>query len=1010
MKQMFTRTLQTVLTITCLAFMISTTNAQTVLAGLTSNGGAEGKGTAFTIKTDGSNFNVIKTFADWGKYPNGDFYKNSDGVLYGMTNTGGTYNAGTIFKMTTSGVVTIIRHLNGTTDGASPQGELIKGFDGNFYGMTNSGGANTYGTIFKLTPDGLYSVMKNFSYATDGTNPKGHLVQGKDSSFYGITYGGGTYGYGTIFKMTKGGTFSVLRHLNGTTDGGQSYSSLVEGKDGNLYGITYSGGLYKYGTIFKITKGGQFTVMRNLNLNTDGGYPQGDMIQGTDGYLYGMCYSGGTKGNGTIFKIATTTNYPFTVLHNLASQTDGGNPFGVLYQNSDGNLYGMTRTGGANTSGTAFRIGTGGGFALLHSFAPTTEGSSPNGGFVKGNDGNFYGFTNTGGMYGNGTAFRMTSAGNVTVLVSFNGAKFGNTPTESLIKGKDSAYYGTTSIGGAYGYGTVFKICAGVTTTLYSFNRPVTGGTPLGSLIQATDGNFYGTTSDGGPNGYGTIFRISSSGSFAVVKSFTGVADGGLPKGTLVQGRDSLLYGMTYGGGSNAGGVIFKINLTGTKYTVLRHLLYTTDGNNPEGGLIQGTGTDSFFYGMTSNYAKIFKISPNGIFTVLRSLSSLDGSYPYGSLVKHPDGNYYGMTSSGGSSGAGTIFRISTGGSFAVVKNFNGTTEGKSPKGSLLVGPDKNLYGMTNLGGTYSAGTIFRYTPGGAFTTLRQLNLTTDGGHPLGGLIFAPVHNLVATPQSVTTNEDVAKSITLTGTGGSPLAFNIVAAPTKGTISSGTAALRTYTPTKNANGVDSFSFNVSVGCMSSAPVYVKINIVPVADSPVLATIGNKTIKKDSTLTFKATATDADAGQTITYSLIGAPAGATIGSSTGTFTWKPTTTGTFIFKVRATDSGSPALYDEEQITVTVSLTLAAKMIQSTETSSFTKATVYPNPVSDRFYINLSSAADASVQIVDINGKVLTQKSYVTGKNIAMDGSWLKAGAYIVRVQTISGTESFKIIKL
>ena len=197
--------------------------------------------------------------------------------------------------------------------------------------------------------------------------------------------------------------------------------------------------------------------------------------------------------------------------------------------------------------------------------------------------------------------------------------------------------------------------------------------------------------------------------------------------------------------------------------------------------------------------------------------------------------------------------------------------------------------------------------------------------------------------------------------------------------------------------------------MSSTPVYVKINIVAVADSPVLATIGNKTIKKDSTLTFKATATDADAGQTITYSLISAPAGATISSSTGTFTWKPTTTGTFTFKVRTTDNGSPALYDEEQITVTVSLTLAAKMMQSSETRAFTKTTIYPNPVSDRFYINLPSAADATIQIIDINGKVLTQINYVSGKNIAVDGSWLKAGAYIVRVQTISGTESFKIIK-
>src|SRR4030095_7143315 len=152
--------------------------------------------------------------------------------------------------------------------------------------------------------------------------------------------------------------------------GGNSYGSLTLGADGSLYGMTYSGGTLGFGTIFKITTGGTFTVLRNLNGTTDGQYSQGDLTVGTDGNFYGMCYGGGTLGNGTIFKI--TPSGTFTVLKNLASSTDGGYPYGNLFQNTDGVLYGMTRTGGTGSSGTAFKITTAGVYTVLHSFVSET--------------------------------------------------------------------------------------------------------------------------------------------------------------------------------------------------------------------------------------------------------------------------------------------------------------------------------------------------------------------------------------------------------------------------------------------------------------------------------------------------------------------------------------------------------------------------------------------------------------------------------------------------------------
>ncbi|MGZ8524753.1 MAG: choice-of-anchor tandem repeat GloVer-containing protein, partial [Chitinophagaceae bacterium] len=234
----------------CLLLASQFSSAQETLAGLTSNGGPEGKGTAFTIKTNGTGFAIAKGFADWGKSPTGGLIQGADGSYYGMTNGGGTFNNyGTIFKITSAGVLTVLRQLNFTTDGGYPYGDLTLGADGNFYGLTSAGGTNSYGTIFKITPTGIFTVLRHFGYATDGANPQGTMVLAADGNFYGITRRGGSTGYGTIFKLTPAGVYTVIKTLNGTTDGGYCYGSLAKASDGNFYGITYQGGTSVYGTI-----------------------------------------------------------------------------------------------------------------------------------------------------------------------------------------------------------------------------------------------------------------------------------------------------------------------------------------------------------------------------------------------------------------------------------------------------------------------------------------------------------------------------------------------------------------------------------------------------------------------------------------------------------------------------------------------------------------------------------------------------------------------------------------
>jgi uncharacterized repeat protein (TIGR03803 family) len=994
--------------------------AQDVLVGLTSTGGENGGGTAFSIKTAGSNFTVHRKFMKAGNNPQGDLIKGTDGNFYGMTPQGGSGNAGTIFKMSSTGTVTVIKHLD-YTSGYSPYGSLAQGSDGNFYGMTYQGGSNSHGTIFKITPTGALTVLKSLDYTTTGGTPFGSLVKGADGNFYGMTYQGGTGSYGTIFKITPTGTLTVLKHLNGTTTGGYPYGNLVQGSDGNFYGMTSQGGTRGYGIIFKITPTGTLTVLKNLDYTTTGGSPYGSLIKSTDGNFYGMTSSGGSGGYGTAFKI--TPSGTFTVFGNFDYYNKGGYPRGSLSQGGDGNFYGMTNYGGTYGYGTVFKITPGATITVLRHLN-TADGVNPYGSLYKNSDGYFYGMTYSGGVSNSyGTIFKISSTGSFSVLLRFPDNAWGVSPYGSLVQAKDGNFYGTAYEGGTYGQGTIYKLCpSGSFTTLRSLNGTSNGSYPKGSMVQGTDGNFYGMASSGGTNNYGTIFKMSSTGTLTVLKNLSYDTTGGSPYGSLVQGTDGNFYGMTYQGGannsgaSNSYGTIFKITSTGT-FTVLKNLDYTTTGGNPYGSLVQGS--DGNFYGMTyqggaSGYGIIFKITSTGTFTVLQNLDYYStGGAPYGSLLRGTDGNFYGMTYQGGTNGYGTIFKITPTGTLTVLKNLDGTTTGIYPQGDLVQGSDGAFYGMTTSGGTYQGGTIFKITSTGALTVLRHLNPNTDGGTPYGSLAIQKA-SPIANAQSVTTNEDVAKAITLTATGGSPLTYTVSTAPKNGTVT-GSGSAFTYKPKANYAGKDSFYFTATWGCQTSAPAKVSITVTPVNDAPVLAAIGNKTVAKGATLSFTATATDVDAGQTKTFSLVSAPTGATIGATSGAFSWTPATAGTYTFTVKVTDNGSPVLYDSETITVTVTSTAAARAItdgrvNAEEGTLSIKA--LPNPSANYFTIisRSNNNSPMTLKVTDATGRTIEIKSNLSANGSVRLGDNYRPGLYFTEVVQGNKHVMVKLIKL
>jgi uncharacterized repeat protein (TIGR03803 family) len=256
-----------------------------------------------------------------GGYPQAGLVQGADGSFYGTTTDGGSNYYGTVFRMTTNGTLTTLVSFN-STDGAYPYGTLVQGTDGNLYGTTSDGGTYGYGTVFRMTTNGTLSNLVSFNYSVNGGYPQAGLVQGADGSFYGTTaYGGSNSYYGTVFRMTTNGILTNLVSF-GYSNGAYPEAGLVQGTDGNLYGTTSGGGTYGNGTVFRMS--GDGTSLTNLFsfAGTNGAAPQAALVQGSDGNLYGTTTSGGNgydgdyqSGNGTVFRLvgAIVTGPPVIV-------------------------------------------------------------------------------------------------------------------------------------------------------------------------------------------------------------------------------------------------------------------------------------------------------------------------------------------------------------------------------------------------------------------------------------------------------------------------------------------------------------------------------------------------------------------------------------------------------------------------------------------------------------------------------------------------------------------------
>jgi uncharacterized repeat protein (TIGR03803 family) len=364
-------------------------------------------------------------------------------------------------------------------------------------------------------------------------------------------------------------------------------------------------------------------------------------------------------------------------------------------------------------------------------------GGSPYAGLVQGSDGNFYGTTTYGGTNAYGTVYQLTSSGSFNTLHTFSGGLDGGDPYSGLTEnGTSGVYYGTTSLGGANGAGTIYSITAtGTFNSVYAFSPDTDGGYPVTGLAANGTIGFYGTTGTGGANGGGTVYTISTAGSYDPIYSFTGGSDGGDPN-TIITGTDKDLYGTTETGGTNGVGTVFHLTPSGTITTLYTFLSGTTDGEYPEAGLVQAQ--DGKFYGTTafggsSGYGTVFQIASSGSYNSIYSFTdSQDGATPRAALVAGTNGVLYGTAQAGGNYGAGTIYQVDAGLVTSPYSFTNGSAGG-NPYAPLITGTDGNLYGTAETGGTAGYGTIYLYasklvTPLYSFTSGQASQFVLTGG------------------------------------------------------------------------------------------------------------------------------------------------------------------------------------------------------------------------------------------------------------------------------------------
>jgi uncharacterized repeat protein (TIGR03803 family) len=645
---------------------------------------------------------------------------------------------------------------------------------GNSDGLASSTGAVLSVTSITASNASL-STVYSFTGGQDGANPNA-LVRHSNGSFYGTTQNGGTDFAGTVFRLAPDGALTSLYSFTDGDDGATPFAPLTQGPDGNLYGTAYQGGTNDNGSIYRITPNGVFSPLLSFNI-ANGDLPYAPLTLGTDGNFYGTTYQGGAGGRGTAFRV--TTNGALTTLYSFLNGADGGHVAAGLLQATDGYFYGATYKGGAYGDGTVFRVTAGGALTTLVSFNRNSmpffgaaRGALPLSGLVQDKSGVLYGATSSGGMYGNGELFCISTAGTFGFFThAFTGGSDGSYPAAPLLLASDGNFYGTTAYGGDYGYGTLFRFTpGGALTTLVAFDG-YAGANPQAALVEDADG-LLGTTQNGGASGAGVIFHLTFSGPPEITDRPTVTLNAFVGDTVSLSVGVSGARPLSYQWQRDGTNLVDGSNITGANSHVLTLSdLTINDGSNYSllASNSYGTATASDIILQVLSWPPSFlsgltNVTPNPCTTVSfnvlvmgnqpmtlqwqkNGVNLSDSCYLSGSttaslvisnVIEADNGTYTiaATNSAGSSQESATLTVVSKTAACTSLSTrhwFGHGSDGRNPS-SLIQGTNGLLYGTTYYDGPHSWGTVFSLTPDGVFTTLASFS-ETNGANPSGPLV-----------------------------------------------------------------------------------------------------------------------------------------------------------------------------------------------------------------------------------------------------------------------------------
>ena len=721
-----------------------------VFYGITAKGGLNNTGTIFKMDAGNIRLNTIHNFQPKteGSRPYGGLTQADNGKVYGVTTAGGKFSGGILFEWDPAANVYVKRLDFRDSMGIQPMGSLLLAQNGKFYGRTRFGGKNSKGTAYEWDPEtGAFYKIHDFEMEEYLAY---NLMQASNGKIYGYASGNGT-GDATIFEIDPNThVYSAKYNFGSGISGAEPIGTLTESDNHKLYGVLKSGSIFEWDPENNI-------IIRKKYFPLSAGIPKGSLLKASNGKFYGI-------GELALYEWDPEKDTITAKIHLDAIET-GNNGGGALVEAGNGKLYGTNSNGGYYHyyypsegevgPGTLFEwdIATNE-FVKKLDFDWFDKGYGPTGDLLLAKNGNLYGMTYYGGPNNDGLLFEWNPVNDTySKKLNFNLSENGVSSLYHFTLAENGKLSGVSTYGGEYNSGAIYEMDT-VTyaySKIFDFNGDSTGIYPSGNLIMAGNGKWYGMASHGGKYGDGVLYEWDpASGTLIRKLDFNGIETGRYPIGSLTEGKNGKLYGVTQRGGINGHfddflpyaqsgfGVIFewdpvteiftkKFDFTG--YYEQNPNSTLVRGSN---GLLYGTTSNSRYYGI----GVLFEWNPEtNSFMKRVDLDSQLGP-PCGSLLQAGNGKLYGMTSAG-DDGYGVIYEYDPETYINTVRfRFKWYENGYNPYGSLIQAGDGKLYGTTNNGGIYDKGVFFKWDPeSGDFEKLIDFNGNENGTSPIGGLL-----------------------------------------------------------------------------------------------------------------------------------------------------------------------------------------------------------------------------------------------------------------------------------